>query len=101
MDKEIRAQKPITVQPLTPVELITKHWNAVVEGLEGVKKEWDKMQDLLLTTTREEIEFAPLTVQKAVARFKKAKFEIMLGRFVAHYKAFGGLEAMKVKKGGA
>jgi len=86
------------VQILTLMERITGHWNAVVEGLEGVKKEWDSMQELLLTVSREEIESSPLEVQKAVGRFRKAKFEVMLGRFVTHYKAFGGLEAMKVKK---
>jgi hypothetical protein len=95
------AKKAELVQILMPMERIAGHWNAVVEGLEGVKKSWDQMQELLLTTSREEVELAPMELQKAVTRFRRAKFEAMLGRFVTHYKAFGGLEAMKVKKGGA
>jgi len=93
------ARKVGLVQILTPMERIAGHWNAVVEGLEEVKKNWDQMQELLLTVSREEVELAPLELQKAVTRFRRAKFEAMLGRFVTHYKAFGGLEAMKVKKG--
>jgi hypothetical protein len=88
-------------EELTPLGHVIEHWDGVVDGLIGVKKNWDRMQDLLLGIPRSEVQLAPMEVQKAVARFRKAKFEIMLERFVAHYRAFGGLEAMKVKKGGA
>lgn len=85
----------------TPIEKVTESWNGVVDGLELAKKNWDEMQLRLGTIPRDQIQFTPIEVQKAVARFKKAKFEVMIERFVAHYRAFGGLEAMKVKvKGG-
>lgn len=82
-----------------PIDTVTEHWNKVVEGLQGVKNHWDSMQQILGEIPRDEIQSAPMQVQKAVARFRKAKFEVMLERFLAHYRAFGGLEAMKVKKG--
>lgn len=90
------------VKELSSIEKVTGSWNGVVDGLELAKKNWDEMQLRLGSIPRDQIQFAPLEVQKAVARFKKAKFEVMIERFVAHYRAFGGLEAMKVKvKGGA
>lgn len=85
----------------SPIEKVTGSWNGVVDGLELAKKNWDEMQLRLSTIPRDQIQLAPIEVQKAVARFKKAKFEVMLERFVAHYRAFGGLDAMRVKvKGG-
>lgn len=87
------------LREIDPLEKVTDCWNEVVNGLGVVKKNWEEMQTLLQGIPREKVQFAPMEVQKAVARFKKAKFEVMLERFVAHYRAFGGLEAMKVKKG--
>jgi hypothetical protein len=91
----------VPLKELDPMEKVIGFWNGVVDGLELTKKNWEAMQQELGAIPREKVQLAPMEVQKAVARFRKAKFEVMLERFVAHYRAFGGLEAMKVKKGGA
>jgi hypothetical protein len=88
------------LREVKPIEAVVERWNAVVDGLMSVKENWGKMQEMLQGIPRSELMMAPMEVQKAVARFRKAKFEVMLERFVAHYRAFGGLEAMRVKKGG-
>ena len=95
--KGAKKEEPV----ISPIDRVVENWNGVIDGLTTTKKHWETMQDLLLGIPRSELQSAPMEVQKALAKFKKAKFEIMLERFVAHYRAFGGLEAMRVKKGGA
>lgn len=86
-------------EPPKPIEIVTEEWNGVVEGLEKAKGHWEKMQEVLKAVSRDEVQKAPMQVQKAMGRFRKAKFDVMLERFVAYYRGYGGLEAMKVKKG--
>ena len=90
-------------EAVRPVEeQVVRAWNGVVEALEVAKENWEQMQELLALTSRDEIDLMPLEVQKATKRFRRAKFTVMLERFVEHYRAYGGLERMKVKgKGGA
>jgi len=94
--KGAKKEEPV----VSPIDRVVENWNGVIDGLVKTKGHWEAMQELLLSVSRSEIQSAPMEVQKALAKFKKAKFEVMLERFVAHYRAFGGLEAMRVKKGG-
>ena len=80
-------------------EQVVSAWNGVVEALGEAKVCWERMQGLLALTSRDEIDCMPLEVQKATKRFRRAKFTVMLERFVEHYRAYGGLERMKVKQG--
>jgi hypothetical protein len=98
----IETVKPVveTVK-LTVVDCVTDHWNTVVESLLTARQSWNDMQKLLLTISRDEIQLAPIGLQKTLTRSRRADFETMLERFMIHYKGYGGLEAMKVKKGGA
>jgi hypothetical protein len=90
----------VTVEKENPPEAlgkVTMKWNGVVDGLILARKNWEEMQLLLLDIPRDQIQLAPIQVQKASARFRKATFSVMLSRLADYYRAFGGLEAMKVK----
>ena len=80
-----------------PLDLVVKHWNGVIDGLQISEANWNKVLELLPGIPTGELQNAPLQVQKALAKFKKAKFTVMIERFVEYYRKYGGLEAMKVK----
>jgi hypothetical protein len=96
-----KGAKPVVttekVDPGEALKKVTQRWNGVVDGLMVARKHWEEMQTLLLEIPRDQIQLAPVQVQKASARFRKATFSVMLSRFADYYRAFGGLEAMKVK----
>lgn len=94
---EARRKEPEAKKEPTPVEQVVTHWNGVVDSMINARYHWNEMQKILQTIPREAMQFAPVHVQKATAKFKKAKFEVMVDRFVEHYRGFGGLDAMKVK----
>lgn len=79
------------------VKKATVRWNGVVESLIAARTNWEEMQKILVDIPRDAVQLAPIQVQKAAARFRKAGFNVMLSRFADYYRAFGGLEAMKVK----
>lgn len=75
---------------------LARLWNGFVDCLTLAEDLWDKFQELVQETSPDVRDRAPLMVQKAVARFPKARFVVMLPRFVDFYRAQGGLEAMKI-----
>jgi len=90
----VRTEEPKVSDVLVEV---TQCWNSVVDALISARDNWDKMQKALATVPRDTLQLAPIQVQKATMRFRKAGFNVMLSRFSDYYRAYGGLEAMKVK----
>lgn len=89
--------KEIKEKETRPLDRVMECWNVVVESLQVAEQHWEEMQELLLAIPRDEVQSAPIELQHAVTRFRRARFTVMLERFVNHYRAYGGLEAMKVK----
>ena len=75
---------------------LARLWNGFVDSLILAEDLWNKFQELILETPQDIRDLAPIMVQKAAARFPKARFIVMLPRFVDFYRAQGGLEAMKI-----
>jgi hypothetical protein len=99
-DKGARVKPVVTEEKVKPgkvVEDVTRCWNGVIEGLTVARTNWEEMQKILGVVPRDVIQLAPIQVQKATMRFRKASFSVMLSRFADYYRAYGGLEAMKVK----
>lgn len=96
-----RFTKPIVttekVKESTALEQLTKNWNGVIDGLILARGHWEEMQKILASVPRDLVQLAPIPVQKACMRFRKANFNVMLSRFADYYRAFGGLESMRVK----
>jgi len=88
----------VKVAEQSPIKRVVECWNAVVSALQVAEVQWNEMQALLLEIPRADVQLAPIEVQQAAAKFRRAKFTVMLERFVSHYRAYGGLEAMKVKE---
>lgn len=100
-DKGARVKPVVTVEevPEQSVDLkrVTECWNGVIDGLMVARSNWEEMQKLLQVIPRDVIQKAPMQVQKATVKFRKASFNVMLGRLADYYRAFGGLDAMRVK----
>jgi len=71
-------------------------WNGFVRKLQGAENLWEEFQKKLLYFPRDGLESAPLGLQKAAGKFRRAKFNVMLPRFVDYYRAYGGLEDLIV-----
>ena len=99
--KVVKPEKPVvTVEEPKEngdLEKVIGCWNGVVDGLVVARDNWERMQKLLQEIPRDSIQLAPVQVQKATMRFRKASFNVMLGRLSDYYRAFGGLDAMRVK----
>jgi hypothetical protein len=92
------APKPPPDPEEEALRAIGRQWNAIVNSMISAEKAWGQILELQLKVSREKMQFAPLEVQKAVSRFGKAQFNVMLARFVDYYRSQGGLEAMKIKE---
>ena len=66
-------------------------WNRFIRTLEKAETFWDQFQEKLLVLNQEQLENLPISVQKAAARYKRAKFTVMLPRFVDFWRGYGGL----------
>lgn len=96
--------KPVVkaAPPVDPEEEMIKQmgreWNIIVNSMMTAEKAWRKILEMQQGVSKQKLMFAPLEVQKALSRFGRAQFNVMLARFVDYYRAQGGLEAMKIKE---
>jgi len=75
---------------------LARLWDGFVDCLILAEDLWEKFQEIVSETPRDTKDKAPIMVQKAMSWFPKARFVVMLPRFVDFYRAQGGLEAMKI-----
>lgn len=80
------------------IRKMARSWNVIVNSLMTAEKSWNEILAMQEVVSKQKLMFAPMEVQKALSRFGKAQFNVMLARFVDYYRAQGGLEAMKVKE---
>lgn len=99
---ESKAKASVPKPPVNPedeaVKQMGRHWNAIVNAMQTAEKAWNAILEEHTKVSRERLMLAPLEVQRALSRFGKAQFNVMLSRFVDYYRAQGGLEAMKIKE---
>jgi len=71
-------------------------WDYFIDCLILAEEFWSAFEESTRHMPPEIKENLPTKVQKAIAWFPRARFVVMLPRFVDFYRAQGGLEAMKV-----
>ena len=72
-------------------------WNEFVKKIEEARDTWTTLQKEIDLIGEKELEVRyPVLAQKHLGRFRKVKFEWMVGLFVDYYRGAGGLDAMYI-----
>ena len=72
-------------------------WNEFVKKMEEARDTWTTLQEEIDFIGEKELEVRyPVIAQKHLGRFRKVKFEWMVGLFVDYYRGAGGLDAMYI-----
>jgi len=72
-------------------------WNEFVKKVEEARDVWTTLQEEISIVGEKELEVRyPVLAQKHLGRFRKVKFEWMVGLFVDYYRGAGGLDAMYI-----
>jgi len=75
-------------------EEIKKEWNRFVNALIVAKKAWEKLSEELSTSDVSGFLTIEARVVKMISVYRKAKFDVMLPRFIDFYRGQGGIEEM-------
>jgi len=76
---------------------LTKSWNEFMERMLEAKRAWKEHQELLMSSTRVEIESQPVDAQRFLGLYERMDFEVMLGSFAFYCLTSGGMETLVVK----
>ena len=76
---------------------IVANWDALILYILEAEKCWNKLNSDLSESGIRGLETFPLVIQKALAMFKRQKFNVMLPRLVDYTRSAGGLQTMMSK----
>ena len=77
---------------------VTKVWNRFISGLIQARIEWGKLQVMVASMERRELDELPIEAQRFLTKsFFKSTFNVMLPRMVDYWRTLGGLDELKVK----
>ena len=77
---------------------VTKVWNRFISGLIQARNEWFRLQRMVASIKRKELDELPIEAQRFLTKsFFKSTFNVMLPRMVDYWRTLGGLDELKVK----
>ena len=72
-------------------------WNRFIRGMQASEKHWKALQDFLADKSSRDIELMDEKAQRFLTKgFIKAKYAIMLPRFVDFWRTLGGLQELLI-----